>query len=167
MSSYLKLTSRAHQECTGLTSLHREEPSTVVRAMSTHAPTGEGPCTEHGQDRRPRPAALPEPRTRHEEAALAPQALAAPAAWGRRTQAGRWRSWRGPAYEDARPARLGGTQARRRPTPSAGGALGSQRPAGQRRPAPWRARISAAVRCSGATRAHQGARAAAPAHAER
>jgi len=148
MSSYLKLTSRAHQECTGLTSLHREEPSTVVRAMSMHAPTGEGPCTEHGQDRRPRPAALPEPRTRHEEAALAPQALAAPAAWGRRTQAGRWRSWRGPAYEDARPARLGGTQARRRPTPSAGGALGSQRPAGQRRPAPWRARISAAARGS-------------------
>ena len=81
---------KTHQSgATGLTSLHREEPSTVVRAMSTHAPIGEGPCTEHDQDRWPRPAALPEPRTRHEEAALAPQALAAPAAWGRRTQAGR------------------------------------------------------------------------------
>ena len=140
---------KTHQSCTsGVHWSDQFAPRGALDGRACDAPTGEGPCTEHGQDRRPRPAALPEPRTRHEEAALAPQALAAPAAWGRRTQAGRWRSWRGPAYEDARPARLGGTQARRRPTPSAGGALGSQRPAGQRRPAPWRARISAAARGS-------------------
>ena len=82
-----------------------------MRAMSTHAPTGEGPCTEHGQDRRPRPAALPEPRTRHEEAALAPQALAAPAAWGRRTRRAGGARGAGPRMRTRVPR---GSEARRR-----------------------------------------------------
>ena len=167
---------KTHQSgATGLTSLHREEPSTVVRAMSTHAPTVRGAL--HGA--RPRPAA---------EARCLARAAHTP--WGGGAGAAGPRSTRcmGPAHPGgpvalvarsrvwgraSRAARrhTGATQTHaisgrgaRQPAackPAAAGSLaGPHQCCARGSRGAWRAR-------SGATRAHQGARAAAPAHAER